>query len=291
MAMRVRRIPADALGSVSGCEWVDRTRRPFVSGETAYVPVSEGHPCDESLQSRPAYRGRGYYMIGPVAVIRGERPDPGHVRDIVDWKNPRAVIWIGNHADVERFPVAEVLYGEPGEVIHRESGISYCLDPTRVMFSQGNRNEKERIARLVRPGERIADMYAGIGYFTLPAAKAGGFIHAIEINPVAFDYLVRNIAMNCVAKNVTAECGDSRLRLSGVYDRIIMGHFDSPDSLGVALDHVEPGSVIHVHSSGRSPPDLSTDLSRAGINAEILVTVVKKTAPRCVHYVQDVVIS
>ena len=192
---------------------------------------------------------------------------------------------------MERFPVAEVLYGEPGEVIHRESGISYCLDPTRVMFSQGNRNEKERIARLVRPGERIADMYAGIGYFTLPAAKAGGFIHAIEINPVAFDYLVRNIAMNCVAKNVTAECGDSRLRLSGVYDRIIMGHFDSPDSLGVALDHVEPGSVIHVHSSGRSPPDLSTDLSRAGINAEILVTVVKKTAPRCVHYVQDVVIS
>jgi len=78
-----------------------------------------------------------------------------------------------------------VVYGSAGEVRHREQGCTFILDPTRVMFAQGNRVEKARIAALVRPGERIADMFAGIGYFTIPAARSGARIHAMEINPVA----------------------------------------------------------------------------------------------------------
>ncbi|MDD4137480.1 MAG: SAM-dependent methyltransferase, partial [Methanoregula sp.] len=89
-------------------------------------------------------------------------------------------------------PRTELLWGTAGEVRHRESGYTYILDPQNVMFSMGNRNEKTRIARLIRAGsgnERVADMFAGIGYFTIPMAGAGARVHAMEINPVAFGYL------------------------------------------------------------------------------------------------------
>ncbi len=47
-------------------------------------------------------------------------------------------------------------------------------------------------------------MFAGIGYFTLPVARAGGFVHAMEINPVAFDYLQKNIVLNKLSGMVDA---------------------------------------------------------------------------------------
>ena len=91
------------------------------------------------------------------------------------------------------------MWGHVGEVCHREGGYSYSLDPRKVMFAQGNRGEKVRMARLVREGHagaRVADMFAGIGYFTIPMAGSGAQVHAMEINPVAFAYLEQNIAKN-----------------------------------------------------------------------------------------------
>ena len=52
-----------------------------------------------------------------------------------------------------------------------------------------------RMARLVHDSpdtERVADMFAGIGYFTIPLAGSGASVHAMEINPVAFGFLHRN---------------------------------------------------------------------------------------------------
>lgn len=58
----------------------------------------------------------------------------------------------------------------PGWVVHREGGVLYGLDVTRCMFSSGNTTERQRIGRGVGagPGEVVVDLYAGIGYYTLP---------------------------------------------------------------------------------------------------------------------------
>ena len=109
-----------------------------------------------------------------------------------------------------RTPQTEILFGTVGEVQHRESGYTFILDPRKVMFSQGNRTEKQRIADLIRAGpgnERVADMFAGIGYFSIPAAGAGARVHAMEINPVAFGYLEQNIRENRFSDRIEADTG------------------------------------------------------------------------------------
>lgn len=291
MDIRVREIPLSELPGASTSEWADTTRRPYVSGKLAYVPVRNGYAASTTLQTRSRYHGRGYHMIGPVAVVRGDKPSPSEIMRIVEWQHPQGVLWVRAHSGICRVPDTEVLYGYSCDVIHRESGIVYCMDPAKVMFSQGNRTEKARIAGLIKKDERVADMFAGIGYFSLPAARAGGIVHAMEINPVAFGYLQKNIMMNRLSGNIEASCGDSRALLEGVYDRVLMGHFDSLDALPSVLNHVHTGSMLHLHSSGQNPPDVTGILEQAGYKADISVKAVKKTAPRCRHYVQDVTLK
>jgi tRNA wybutosine-synthesizing protein 2 len=288
MTIRIREVPLEELHSVLESDWADTTRKPYVSGETAYVPVRDGYAGTGNLTPCQRYRGRGYQMIGPIAVVRGERPSPEEVKEIVDWQHPQGVLWVSTHSGVCRIPITEVLYGNSCDVIHRESGLLFCIDPSKVMFSQGNRTEKMRIAALTRRGERVADMYAGIGYFTLPVARAGGVVHAMEINPVAFRYLQKNIGLNKYSDRIIATPGNCRDLLTGVYDRVIMGHFESARAISHVLPHVRPGSVLHVHSSGPQPPDITGQLKSADFKAEISIRAVKKTAPHCWHYVQDV---
>ncbi len=286
--MRVREIPEKDLKALGDAEWVDRTRRPYVKGTTAYVPVKEGYPFTATIPPRRTYRGRGYFMLGDMAVFHGDRPGERDVRVLMEWKKPAGILWVERCEGVTRTPRAEVLAGKSVEVRHRESGITYWLDPLHIMFSMGNRAEKERMRSLVRPGEHVADMYAGIGYFTLPAAIAGARVHAMEIRPLSFSYLKRNIRENGVSHLVTAELGDCRECLTGTYDRIIMGHFGAIDHLPAALAHSRPRTVLHVHSAGDRKDEITTVLEEQGICARVETHKVKKLGPHTWHYVQDV---
>ena len=289
--MRVRVVPREELSRFSGEAWVDRKRRPYVQEREAFVPVLDGHPADCEIPEKKPYHGRGYQMLGDTALVHGTRPTDDEISEIVRWRQPRCVIYLGGHTGVTRIPEAEVLYGTAGEVSHHENGITYFLDPCRVMFSQGNREEKARIAGLIREGEHVADMFAGIGYFTISAARAGAQVHAMEINPVAFSYLEKNCAANYVAGQVRCSCGDCRDLLDGTYDRILMGHFDSVSMLRSAFSHVHVGSVLHVHTIGHAVDEISLEAERAGWQIGLTEVKVKKYAPGRWHMVTDVVIE
>ncbi len=240
------------------------------------------------------YRGKGFFMIGDIAVVHGKKPDRKEVEEIVGFRYPRGVLWIESLHDVTRTPKIQVLWGETGEVQHHENGYTYFLDPGKVMFAQGNRVEKMRMAQLVQNSdttERIADMFAGIGYFTIPVAGSGAFVHAMEINPVAFGYLNRNIHENGLKDRISSSLGDCRDNLNGTYDRIIMGHFDAVSLLPSALMHVRKGSVIHLHSTGPVEDLIKKYVESAGFSATIHVHKVKKYRPHVWHVVQDVTIS
>ena len=52
-----------------------------------------------------------------------------------------------------------------------------ALDVTRCMFSSGNGTEKARMGRLACCKETVVDLFAGIGYYTLPLlVHAGGLL-------------------------------------------------------------------------------------------------------------------
>jgi tRNA wybutosine-synthesizing protein 2 len=230
-------------------------------------------------------------MIGDIAVMHGKKPRREEVDEIVRFRRPRGVLWIESLHDLTRTPKTQILWGDAGEVEHHENGYTYFLDPGKVMFAQGNRSEKMRIAQLVRRGERVADMFAGIGYFTLPMAGSGARVHAMEINPVAFEYLNRNIYKNGLSGRITSSLGDCRDLLAGTYDRIMMGHFEAISLLPSALLHVRERSIIHLHSIGTIEDQINEQVESAGFSASISVHKVKKYRPHAWHVVQDVTIS
>ena len=273
--------------------WIDHSKRPFIEGNIAWVPVRDNEPCEREIPKRARYQGRGFFMTGDIAVIHGKKPCPAEIEEIVSFRHPRGVLWIESLHKATRIPKTELLWGDAGEVRHRENGYTYFLDPANVMFAQGNRREKMRIAEMVRNSkitERVADMFAGIGYFTIPMSGNGARVHAMEINPVAFNYLNRNVAENGLSDLVDTSLGDCRDHLQGIYDRIVMGHFDAISMLAPALFHVHEGSIIHLHSIGSVEDQIKELVECAGFSAVIHVHKVKKYRPHGWHVVQDVTI-
>jgi len=292
--MRVREVLRENLRDIASEDWIDPARSPYTDGKIAWVPVRDDEPCDRVLPRRMLYRGKGFFMLGDVAVIHGKKPAPHEVEEIVSFRHPRGVLWIESLHEVTRTPKTEILWGDAGEVHHHENGYTYILDPTKVMFAQGNRIEKMRMAQLVHDSpahERVADMFAGIGYFTIPMADSGASVHAMEINPVAFEYLERNIRKNDLSGQVVAEQGDCRDLITGIYDRVVMGHFDALSFLPSVLSHVREGSVIHLHSTGAVDDTIRQEIVRAGFSSTIHVHNVKKYRPHVWHVVQDVTIT
>jgi tRNA wybutosine-synthesizing protein 2 len=292
--MRVRAVAKDKLREIASETWIDHARRPFTEGDIAWVPVRSEETCDRELSPKIRYQGKGFFMVGDIAVIHGKKPRREEVDEIVGFRHPRGVLWIEALEDVTRTPKTHVLWGETGVVQHHENGYTYFLDPGKVMFAQGNRVEKMRIAQVVRNSdtpERIADMFAGIGYFAIPVAGSGACVHAMEINPVAFGFLNQNIRKNGLEGRISSSLGDCRDLLTGSYDRIIMGHFDAISLLPSALMHAREGSVIHLHSIGTVEELIKKYVESAGFSATIHVHKVKKYRPHVWHMVQDVTIS
>ncbi len=287
--MKVRKIPKTSLLTLTGTEpWRDTRRSIYCDGDSAYIPVLDGWPYDIEILERTPYTGPGYQRLGDTLLLHGASPSAKELAALIAWERPACILHLQHHDGVMRLPETVVLYGEPHDVTFRESDIFYTFNPTKIMFSQGNRGEKQRLRSLIKPGELVADMFAGIGYFTLSAAVAGAEVHAMEINPVSHAYLIKNIRDNDVGSRVRAECGDCRTLLRGVYDRILMGHFDAPEFLAAALSHAEPGTVLHVHGIGDRADDIRTAVEGAGFRYFLSEHTVKKYASRIWHCVWDV---
>jgi len=107
-----------------------------------------------------------------------------------------------------------------------------------------------------RDGERVVDMFAGIGYFTLPMARAGAEVTAIERNPAAFEFLLENVRRNDVADRVhpyRADCRDVLEQVDDATDvtadRVVMGYYEAHEYLDSALAALESGGVVHMHEA------------------------------------------
>ena len=284
------------LSHLSDAKWVDTSRRPYVIGDEAFVPVRDAYDADQELSKRVPYSGRGYQLLGDVAVLHGTQPRSEEITALCDWLNPRGIVYISGYHGEKRIPAATLMYGECNEVCHHEAGYTFYLNPLKVMFAMGNREEKLRISRVIADATekraiRCADMFAGIGYFTIPAAVSGATVHAMEINPDSFGYLEKNCAANKVSSRVTPELGDCRDALKGVYDYMLMGHFDAPAFLSDAFAHVQRGTVLSVHTLGEQTEKISRCCAEAGYATDIIPYRVKKYAPCVWHMVHDVVIQ
>ncbi len=203
---------------------------------------------------------RGFQVIGSIAILNlrpGIREMAARIAGLMlgEYPHIRTVCISGGVSGEMRKPSVKWLSGERTTVTeHRENGCLYRLDVARAMFSKGNLPERGRLPGIVRPGERVLDMFAGIGYFTIPIAKKAepGKVLAIEKNPESFRYLKENIRLNKVQGKVEPLKGDCRkLAPQGWADRIVMGYLPGTDRfLPCALRALKPGGgIIHYHDN------------------------------------------
>lgn len=199
-----------------------------------------------------------------------------------------------------RRPSMEILYGTDTESVRLENGIRYFFDVTKVMYASGNTDERMRMRRLDCTGETVVDMFAGIGYFTLPLAKYSGArrVFACEKNPDSYGFLVRNVRDNGVSDVVVPILADNRDLLGTRFaDRILMGYVQTTsDFLDAALRMIKPGGVIHYHDTfyvSEYRQRIQEIFSKhCGDGYEILgICEVKSFAPAVSHYVADVRIT
>jgi len=147
-----------------------------------------------------------------------------------------------------------IIAGDPNtEVVHKEFGCLFRLDPRLVYFSPRECAERERITAAVREGERVLIMFSGIGPLPICIAKKHRdvLVTAIELNPQAHRYCMENIHLNRVGDRVRAIEGDVRevcRDLDETFDRVIMplpkGAYQF---LNVAVPLIEVGGILHFY--------------------------------------------
>ncbi len=196
-----------------------------------------------------------------------------------------------------REPNVEVIAGNDTETIHKENGCRFKLDATKIMFSPGNLDERKRMSKLGKD-EIVVDMFAGIGYFSIPMAvhSKPKKIVAIEVNPLAYRYLCENVQLNKVGDIVQPVHGDCAIKTPvGIADRAIMGSFEAFHHLAHGINALKPGGILHYHETTPEKLCFGRPINRIIATAEMLgksVKIqkshkVKKYSPGVWHIVID----
>ncbi len=300
----------------------DDSRSIVRHGDTAELPVEEkpdGYTVVEQTDPEPRRRTledvvdvedppSGWSTVGDVALVQLEEfalEDRQEIaRGVMELEGVDSVLDYRGIQGETRDPDIEEVYGDPEtETTHREHGVRYRLDPSEIMFSAGNQGERRRVQETVETGERVIDMFAGVGYWTLPAAVAGAGVTAVELNPLAAGYLREGVALNDVEDRVTVHQGDCRDVVPGLdvtgFDRVFMGYFEARERsyLEAAFTAVEDGTLLHLHDAAaetvvdRAVEAAETVAQEHGFAVDVETRRIKSYSEGVQHVVHDVELS
>ena len=192
----------------------------------------------------------------------------------------------------------EFLSGTDDSVtIHKEHGARLKLDVREVYFSPRLATERKRVMKSVKNGEKILDMFCGIGPYPIVIAKNKNVdITAVDINESAIKYLDENIELNKLKGNITTYCGDVRKvseSFKTKFDRIIMNLPGLAYTfLDVSVNLINDGGIINYYEFSDSYETgikrLETACANVGKSVEIVnCRKVKSTSPGEWHIAID----
>jgi len=224
-----------------------------------FVELLENELPSHLLASSP----RAMDLVGDIAIIEIPPELDVHKRVIGEavlktHKNVQTVLAkAGVISGTYRLREFSVIAGEPKtDTVHKEHGYKYYVDLTKVYFSPRLSHEHNRVASLVKDGETIVDLFAGVGPFSILIAKTreNVKIYAIDANPYAIKFLKKNIRLNRVESQVYPILGDAKQvakqRFSGIADRVIMNLPEKAmEFVDAACTAVKPaGGMVHFYS-------------------------------------------
>lgn len=186
------------------------------------------------------------------------------------------------------------------ETRHRESGVTIMTDPAKVYYNPRLATERERVASMVKDGEIIIDMFAGVAPFPLTICRYARpkIVYAMDLNHDAVEYMKVNIKLNHF-DNIVALEGDAREIVKDLpdADRVIMNLPQiAQEFLPDALAKTKKGGIVHMHKiMGREESDsvidgIIKDMCARGLECELSEKRELKTySPSASVYVMDII--
>ena len=201
----------------------------------------------------------GFEIVGHVAHMNLKEeflPHKAVIGRVVLDKNPSLRCVVNKTAEISTqfrtFPM-EVIAGEDDtRVTLRHGGATFAFDFRAVYWNSRLQHEHELLVRelLLPQGATIADAFAGVGPFAVPAAMPprGATVHANDLNPASHAALCAAVARNRVAGRVHPTCLDGRHFLAGIGAR------------GIAATH----AIMNLPADALSFCDVLVGLFRRG---------------------------
>ncbi|OLS33208.1 MAG: tRNA wyosine derivatives biosynthesis protein Taw2 [Candidatus Heimdallarchaeota archaeon AB_125] len=247
----------------------------------------------------------GYSIIGDIAVFRHINQELNDYKqdigEIVIYADPQVNVVVEQFStnSVYRKPQIIHLAGEKRTITkHREYDTIFNIDVSELTFSPGNKGERMFLINSVQDNEVLVDMFACIGNLSLPVIVNNPTVkcYGIEINDVAFKYLVENLKENQVEDRYFPLHGDNRSKSpTDIATRVLMGYFEIDTRQFLrAVEAIKEKGWIHYHklverdNIKKSKKKIQELLKTA--NSEIKLNdtrIVKKYSPRLSHFCFD----
>ena len=197
----------------------------------------------------------------------------------------------------------EIIAGKDNtETEYKEFGCKFTVDVKNAFFSPRLSTERERIANLIQNDEIMTNMFAGIGMFSIMAAKRKKCtVYSLDINPTASKLCETNIGLNKLAGEVISINGDAAKiindQLIDKSDRTLMLLPERSDEfLESAINTTRNEGIIHyyshIHADEKSEAGRLSEkhfLKVSSVRSEILFSkIVRAVGPRYYQTVVDV---
>ncbi|XP_054014036.1 tRNA (guanine(37)-N1)-methyltransferase-like isoform X1 [Hylaeus anthracinus] len=130
----------------------------------------------------------------------------------------------------------EILAGDKNTItVTKENGFTYELDFSQVYWNSRLCTEHLNLIKLMKPKDTLYDVFAGIGPFSIPAARAGVNVFANDLNPESYKWLQRNAVINKVTVNFKSFNLDGREFIKSIVKADILNRRANN---GIGTEHI-----------------------------------------------------
>jgi tRNA (guanine37-N1)-methyltransferase len=211
---------------------------------------------------------QAFDTVGDIIIIEIPQqlePHQSLIGEAILQTHPNIKVVLGKAGDISGvFRIRDYTFiaGEHRtSTVHKEFGCTYHVDVGKAYFSPRLSHEHMRVTSLVKSGEVVADLFAGVGPFAVligkqcPEAK----VYGVDLNPEAVELLKVNVRVNRVDNRVFPICADAREiakgKLKGVADHVIMNLPETAiDFVDAACNAIKTeGGVAHFYGFVRQP--------------------------------------
>jgi tRNA (guanine37-N1)-methyltransferase len=273
---------------------LDRSLKPRSEGDAVLLPLRESMGetmrCEfEAFPEQPELPR--HELIGGLALVQ-EEDRPGARRLLASRPSLHSVLLPASPVEGEyRTRRFTVLAGIPTTRTRvTEYGLRFDVDLSLAYFSSRLSTERQRILALMGEGERVLDMFAGIGPFAITLARKARVVFAADLNPDAVHLMTHNIALNRTG-NVLPLLADAghldELELEP-FDRIVMNlPMTAPNFLEKAVRLCRDGGHIHLYAV-QEEEGVCLPLIRSVTAGNISERMVRTYSPGRWHAVYDI---